>query len=187
MTPQDPTGLRAAREEAIDALCRGFAADALSLGELERRLDRARAARSREELRALLEDVAPRTSVVAGEAGAWTHSPRDSDVTPEAKSAPRGRAPARPGPSRDPTVRPSSHLAFAVMGGTRRAGRWVPPAKLAAVALMGAVELDFRKAVLRGDVERAEMEVDPRPDAPTIRVNGFALMGGVEVKVADSR
>ena len=59
-----PTSLRAAREDTIDALCAQFARDALSLGELESRLARAREARTRDELRALLSDLAAPTPPV---------------------------------------------------------------------------------------------------------------------------
>jgi hypothetical protein len=89
---------------------------------------------------------------------------------------------------------------------------------MAAVAIMGGVELDFRNAVFSGGIveincfafwggveivvppdvhvdthgfallggfdQTAELDTDPAPDAPTIRINGFALMGAVEVKVA---
>lgn len=218
MTPPNPSSLRTAREETIDALCRGFAADALTLGELERRLDRARGARSREELSALLEGVAPRIPVVAGDAGGRTQAAPTPGATDDPTRAGRGPVPARPDPSSEPAVRTSSHLAFAVMGGTRRAGRWVPPANMAAVALMGGVELDFRHAILGGDVEincfafwgaveitvppnvhvdtrgfalmggfdqEAELEMTPPPGAPVIRINGLAIMGGVDVNVAE--
>ncbi|HUG42182.1 MAG TPA: glutamate--tRNA ligase [Longimicrobiales bacterium] len=52
-----PSSLRVAREETIDALCADFARDGLGMAELERRLARAREARTREELRALLADL----------------------------------------------------------------------------------------------------------------------------------
>lgn len=211
---RDPSSLRSVREETIDDLCGRFAADELSLGELERRLEKARAARTRAELNDLLADLRPARASVAEVAS----RPRDRPAR-RAYSVPEAATDARPSTGVDAqAARASSHLAFAVMGGTRRAGRWVPPSNLAAVALMGGVELDFREAVLSGrDVEincfafmggieitvppdvhvethgfalmggfeqNAELETNPGPDAPTVRINGFALMGGVEVKVA---
>jgi hypothetical protein len=207
----EPTTLQVAREQAIDALCRRFADDTLTLPELERRLETARHARTREELRALLSDLP---------------APPAAPATRETDAARTGR-PARP--TRTPVPRPagaegevrtSSGMALAVLGGTRRAGKWAPPESMLAFAVMGAVELDFRDAVLEpgsvttincfafwggiditvppdthvdtsgfallGGFEQAdEAWGDPPEDAPTIRVTGLALMGGVDVKVRD--
>lgn len=204
MTNDKPLTLAQAREATIDALCTGFAEEALSMSELERRLETARSARTREELNRLLRDL-PAANV---------------PMKTPAKPAPRGRTamPARP-PETRPASDTSSHLALAIMGGTRRAGRWTPPPEVVAVAIMGGVELDFRDAVLvEGETEincfafwggiditvppgvRVEstgfafmggfdhvddLETRPGGGAPTIRVNGFALMGGVEIKVAE--
>lgn len=213
MTPE-PTSLRAAREATIDDLCGRFAEDELSLSELERRLEKARVARTRAELNELLVDLKPsRTAVAPAGPGKRSRPARRQETVPEAARD------ARPLKARGTEpVRASGHLAFAVMGGTRRAGRWVPPSNLAAVALMGGVELDFREAVMDGrDIEvncfafmggieitvppdvhvethgfafmggfeqDATTETHPAADAPTVRINGFALMGAVEVKVA---
>ena len=209
-TENQPTTLRAAREATIDALCRGFATETLSLGERERRLETARSARTREELNRLLRDLPTDVpmQVEPRRRGEGARAPSTRPAT-----APRsGTAPSRPAPET------SKHLALAIMGGTRRAGRWAPPTEMAAVAMMGGVELDFRDAVLEpgtteincfafwGGVEitvppGVEVEsngfallggfdqdaaVESRPVAggPKIVVNGFALMGAVEIKVA---
>lgn len=216
MSTDTPASLREAREATIDALCEGFAGESLSLSELERRLEAARSARTRAELNRLLRDLpgqgvpmhaeAKRTAPAAGSKRART----GSQGTPAKKGEPR---PAKA------KVRSSSHLAIAIMGGTRRAGRWAPPGDMAAVALMGGVELDFRDAILQegtteincfafwGSVEitvppgvevesrgfalmggfdqDAELDARPASDAPRIVINGFALMGAVEIKVAE--
>lgn len=209
------TGLRTAREETIDALCRLFADDALSLGELERRLDRARVAQSRRELDALLADLqapaaAPPAPTGQGREVAGGGSPAGERPAPE----------SRPGRTVDGSgVRDSSHVAIAILGGTRRAGRWAPPSEMVVAAIMGGVNLDFRDALLKPGVteincfalwggvditvppdvnvetqgfallggfdQESALEVDPAPDAPVIRVTGFALMGGVAIKVRD--
>ncbi len=212
-----PITLRNAREDTIDALCRQFAEDALSMGELERRLERARAAQNRGELDALLADLrAP------APAPPPARRPATRPVARSESTAARGGIPA---PAGDRGERPSGslreagHVAVAVLGGTRRAGRWAPPSQMMAVAVMGGVELDFRDAVLKSGVteincfafwggvditvppdvhvetqgfalmggfdQESELEVDPAPDAPVIRVTGFALMGGVSIKVRD--
>ncbi|MDX1673249.1 MAG: DUF1707 domain-containing protein [Longimicrobiales bacterium] len=212
MSTEKPTSLRQAREETIDALCQGFARESISLGELERRLETARSARSRDELAALLRDL-PGTPAPARPA---------STASRATGTEPAKRPERRPAPSPDDAeagVRSSGHLAVAVMGGTRRAGRWAPPQEMAAVALMGGVELDFREAVLGpgvteincfafwGSVEitvppgvevesrgfallggfeqDGESDTAPDPEAPRIVVNGLALMGAVEIKVVE--
>lgn len=212
----EPTTLQAAREQAIDTLCRRFADDTLSMPELERRLEKARNARTRDELRALLSDLPARPAVPARPAAAAA----DATATrPGGHPAERGRtAPRRRPPGSEGEVRTSSSVAVAVLGGTSRAGKWAPPEDMLAFAMMGGVELDFRDAVLaRGSVttincfafwggieitvppdvhidtggfallggfeQSGEAWGDPPEDAPTIRVNGIALMGGVEVKV----
>jgi hypothetical protein len=227
----EPMTLQAAREQAIDALCRRFADDTLSMAELERRLERARAARTREELRTLLSDLPARQNVPArGDAAAGSPARSRGSARPTAQY-PAGRSPqrARQNEARRPTRRPagsdgevrtSSSVALAVLGGTRRAGKWSPPESMLALAAMGGVELDFRDAVLEpgsvttitcfafwggiditvppdvrldtdgfallgGFDQSGDAWADPEQGAPTIRVNGFALMGGVDVKVRE--
>ncbi len=214
MSNDKPTTLAQARDQTIDALCRGFAEESLSLSELERRLETARAARTREELNRLLRDIPGVGVPMKQDAKPATGGDR---VAERPETRPASRAGTKP--ERDADVRSSSHLAVAVMGGTRRAGRWAPPAEMAAVALMGGVELDFRDALLDEGVteincfafwggieitvppdvevestgfallggfdQEAKIDTRPAPGAPKIRVNGFALMGAVEIKVAE--
>ena len=104
--------------------------------------------------------------------------------------------------------------AVAVMSGAVRNGRWRVESEVSAFAMMGGVELDFRKAVLTSKVTtitavaimggiqitvppgvRVEVggfsfmggkdvnvdEDSVTPDSPTIRINGYALMGGIEI------
>lgn len=209
MSRDTPTSLREAREATIDALCEGFAGESLSLSELERRLEAARSARTRDELNRLLRDLPGQDVPMQAEA-------RRTAPAAGSKRGPAKKPESRPAKTK---VRSSSHLAIAIMGGTRRAGRWAPPGEMAAVALMGGVELDFRDAVLQegtteincfafwGSVEitvppdvevesrgfalmggfdqDAELEARPPPDAARIVINGFALMGAVEIKVAE--
>jgi hypothetical protein len=219
------TTLQAAREQTIDALCRRFADDTLSMPELERRLDRARSARTRDELRILLSDlptppIVPARSATA--AGPPTRQPgRQPGRRPAAgQMAGQRHAPAQRRPGAEGDVRTSSSVALAVLGGTRRAGKWAPPENMLAFAVMGGVELDFRDAVLEpgsvttincfafwggiditvppdvhvdtggfavlgGFEQSGEAWDEPPEDAPTIRINGVALMGGVDVKVRD--
>jgi len=212
----EPTTLQAAREQAIDTLCRRFADDTLSMTELERRLEKARGARTREELRVLLNDLPAPPTVPA--------RPVAADATaagPPRRPADRDRrAPARRTAGSEGEVRTSSSVALAVLGGTRRAGKWAPPENMLAFAMMGGVDLDFRDAVLApgsvttincfafwggiditvppdvrvdtggfallgGFDQSGEAWEDIDDDAPTIRVNGVAVMGGVDVVVKE--
>lgn len=212
--------MRGPREDTIDALCRQFADDQLSMVELERRLEKARAARTQAELRALVADLQPAGVAVSARPGSRDRPARRSDTSPPGtRSRSHPDEPAKTPAARAP-LRTASHLAVAVMGGTRRVGRWAPPANMVAVAIMGGVELDFRDAVLTGEEveincfafwggvevvvppgvhvdtrgfailggfdQAAEMEMTPPPPgAPVIRINGLAIMGGIDVNVAE--
>lgn len=185
----------AERERVVQALCVHFAAEHLSMEELEERLTRAYAARSSAQLEDLLADL-PELSA----------EEMDSGFVPAL--APSAAVPAR-------------GIMFAVMGGTGRKGRWLVPRHLKVVTVMGGAEVDLRGAylapgvteidvfVLMGGVEiivppgvrvetmagafmaGIESDVDELAsldDArPTIRVTGFAMMAGVEIKVRRPR
>jgi hypothetical protein len=217
--PPKPVSLQTAREHAIDTLCHRFADDTLSMAELERRLETARSARTRDELRALLSDLpAPLPAQADATAVRAAGGGREPGRRPGRDEPPRtGRAGSAPS---EGGVRSSSSVALAVMGGTRRAGKWAPPSELLAMAVMGGVELDFREAVLEpgsvttincfafwggiditvppevhvdtrgfallgGFDQTGEAWEEPPEGAPTLVVNGFALMGGVDVKLKE--
>jgi hypothetical protein len=193
MTP-DPLTLQAAREQAIDALCRRFADDTISLPELERRLEKARQARTREELRSLLSDLPAATSVPARPGETERRSAAGGTVASRRPASrvdrpPVGREGATSARRRGGEVRTSSSVALAVMGGTKRAGKWVPPENMLALAVMGGVELDFREAVLEpGSITTINcftfwggIDITVPPDV-YVEVGGFALMGGFDQK-----
>ena len=66
--------------------------------------------------------------------------------------------------------RPRNGAAVAVCSGTTRRGHWTVPEHLAAVAVMGGVELDLREADLAG---------------PEVVITAVALCGGIEIIVPD--
>jgi hypothetical protein len=186
-----PKTLQAAREQAIDVLCRRFADDTLSMPELERRLDRARSARTREELRLLLSDL-PAPPSVPVRADPEAGPPGASQREPGRRGTQRGglrpaRRPARRPAGSEGEVRTSSSVAVAILGGTRRAGKWSPPENMLALAAMGGVELDFRDAVLApGSVTTINcfafwggIDITVPPDVH-VETGGFALMGGFD-------
>lgn len=192
VSPQGPPS-PAERQAAVDRLCGHFARDALTASELEHRLDRAYAARTRAELAALerdLPDSGPGTS-------------------------PSARAPQRRPAAADlrGTVR-ERDLVVSIWGGTARTGSWTPARRLTALTVMGGTELDFREAVfatdevsvrvatvmggvevlvppgvgaewtgiaLMGGVTMPQRSAPAAPDGPVIRISGLVVMGGVDV------
>ncbi len=186
-------------EATIDRLMEHFANDALDIDEFERRIDRAHAATSREDLEALLADL-PGSNVpaVRGENSAVAEPRRGFSVASSSQ------------------IR-ESEFVVAVLAGSSRRGHWHPARRNYAFAVMGGTELDFREAVLPPGVTEVrvwtlwggvEIIVPPGvnvechgiallggfeqsgtapgpvdPTAPTIRVTGMAVMAGVEIAV----
>ncbi|HUH13636.1 MAG TPA: DUF1707 domain-containing protein [Longimicrobiales bacterium] len=181
------------RDRVIQTLSRGFAEDALTLEEFERRLDLAVRAGSTAELDALVTDLAP---------------PPGAELERRPAAAPV-RAPEEGG---------GRQHVVAIMSGNTRAGAWQPRRRIFAYAFWGGAELDFREAALLPGVTEVVaigimgavdiivppgvgVEVDgfalmggldhvrqaPPPDAggdpPRIRIRGYAVMGGVAVDV----
>ncbi|MFQ5678447.1 MAG: DUF1707 domain-containing protein [Gemmatimonadota bacterium] len=182
------------RERTVAELCRHFARDHLDVTELERRLDRAYAARTNAELEGTLEGLPALPTPAAAREGVPVPAPV---VEPALEVPERG-------------------FLMAVMGGAERNGVWTPPRRLVVLAVMGGAGLDLREARLGSSVtelfvvavmggaeiivppgmrvdvggtavmgafEHRRQAAEPAPDAPLLRVNGLALMGGVEVKV----
>jgi hypothetical protein len=65
---------------------------------------------------------------------------------------------------------PGSRAAFGIMSGFQRKGAWVVPEEFTAVAFWGGGELDLREA---------------RFAAPVVKIQAFAVMGGMEVLVPE--
>jgi hypothetical protein len=184
------------RQVTIDALCEHFANDVMSVEEFERRVDGAHKAATTDELRGLLRDL-PGGDLPAVAGGATSPAPgRHYTMTTYDQVKERS-------------------FAVAVMGGTRRAGRWTPARTNYAIAVMGGAEIDLREAVMGPGVTEIHiftlwggvdvivppgMNVEshgmgimggfdhapdrpPDPGAPTIRVTGVAVMGGVDISV----
>lgn len=186
------------RAQAVEILGEHFARDALTLPELEERIDRVSRARSAAELR----------DVLAGLPGLEGDLP--ASVDPEILPSRRAAVPPDRVPDRD--------FAMAILGGAKRAGSWSPPRHLFAVGIMGGVELDFREArlgpgvtevtcfavmggidivvppdlpvvasgvgILGGFEHRSQGDrSDLEPSTPLLKVNGVATMGAVEVEV----
>lgn len=188
MSPEPlPVPLNAERERTIDELSVRFAHDALSIEELERRLELAYRATSVAELRALTADLVPATAAPVPNAATGA-------LTGEFEE--RGRM-------------------LSIMSDSKRRGPWVVPHRMELVSVMASTTLDFTEALmptgivdihLRGlmtevkiivppdvyVVNRAsslmsnveeDTDVTPPPGAPVIRLSGWVTMANVVVKV----
>jgi hypothetical protein len=109
-----------------------------------------------------------------------------ASITADLPAAPASTVPAR----RD---RPAGRdWVVAVMGNSRREGRWRVGGPLAAVAVMGDVVLDLRGAeVPEGDVEIVATAVmgDVKvyvPDGVDVQLSGVAVMGDKKVRVREA-
>jgi Domain of unknown function (DUF1707)/Cell wall-active antibiotics response 4TMS YvqF len=107
-------------------------------------------------------------------------------ITADLPAAPASWAPVRqPGPS-------DREWVVAVMGDSRRQGRWRVERPLAAVAVMGDVVLDLRGAeVPRGEVDITATTVmgDVKiyvPDGVDVELSGIAVMGDKKVMVREA-
>ena len=126
--------LTRARDQKINELSQYFANDDLSLDELERRIELVYKAGSIAELDSITADLRP-SPVSAGMTPA-NLAPRQQIMT--AMEARRGRL-------------------LAIMGESRRTGRWLVPSELRVVSLMSDTRLDLTQAVMASGV--AEIHV----------------------------
>jgi len=187
--PLHPVPLEQTRERTIAELCRGFAQEHIDAEQLQARLDEAQRASTVEQLRALVADI---PAVHEPVASAGTQLAHPSQVSPQQTVVAVMANTTRKGawtPSRQLNV-------IAVMGGAEldfREAR-MPPGitELNVFAWMGGVEVVVPQGVrvemngiaLMGGFEEHSRAMDPPPpDAPVLRVGGFALMAGVEVSV----
>lgn len=187
---QDDAALERSRDDILERLGVHFAHDALTMDELEQRLELAFRATNTAALQELVADL----------------------------PALRSQLPSsgHPNVTHDMSIVPTRSVLAAVMGGNVRKGSWVVPRHLKIVAVMGGAELDLRQAVLGAGVTEIEIVavmggvdiiVPPgvrvesmgfafmggfdtsagdagagHPDQPVLRLSGFAFMGGVETR-----
>jgi hypothetical protein len=91
-----------------------------------------------------------------------------------------------------PTARADREWVVAVIGDSRRQGRWRVERPLAAVAVMGDVVIDLRGAeVPRGDVDITATAVmgDVKiyvPDGVDVQLSGIAVMGDKKLEVREA-
>ena len=189
--PQAPAAEE--RELVAQELSLHFAADHLSMDELEERLSLVYGAPTVAQLHGLVSDLP-----------AIDRHELDSGNSPML-------APA--------TMVPNRGVVVAMLGGAERKGSWLVPRELKVWALLGGVEIDLRDAKFAPGVTEIDVTAFmggvsitvPRgvrvetigaavmggfefsagdataldPSQPVLRVTGLAIMGGVEVKVLE--
>jgi len=167
--PDDPVTaalrLRASdadREKVANLLRDAYAEGRLSPVEHDERLSQVYRAQTYGELVPVLHDlpVPPGALTIPGVASAVT-VPQPAPVA-RAATGSVVVDPSLAGQAQGPAV--------AIFSGVERKGRWVVPASMACVAVMGGMELDFSEVVLTAQ-------------ETTIQV--FALMGGMDITVPD--
>jgi hypothetical protein len=197
------------RERAQEALIDAYAADHLSDAELERRLDEVHRAQNLDELRSLLADLpGPNTALTLPE----NRAPASSPGTQGALAAPNpyrtwSVAPAdrvKPkqfllgfwgGAARRGAWTPARQvLGLAFQGGIEldfRQASFAPGVTTVTIlAIMGGVQIivpegvtvETRGTGIMGGFDGTDRLGDD-PHGPVLRIDGLALMGGVEVKV----
>lgn len=185
------------RQVTIDALCEHFANDVMSVEEFERRVDVAHQAATTDELRELLQDLpgASNLPTVPGSPTAPAHT-RDYAVTSYEHVKERGfgiavlggyRRAGRWSPAR-------KNYAIAVMGGAeldfREAVMGPGITEVQVFTMWGGVEIIVPPGMnveshgigIMGGFEHAPDRM-PDPNAPTLRITGLAVMGGVDITV----
>lgn len=189
-----PVPLEQTRQTVILQLTHHFAADNLSVEALEERLDRAHNAATLDDLRALVSDLpavqpgappatAPRTYVAAA---AGAHVTERQTIVGIMGGAERKGVWT---PARQTAV-------IALMGGVeldfREARLPSGVTEVNVFAIMGGVEImvppgvhvDMNGFALMGGFGQCGYAPPPTdPNAPILRISGFALMGGVDVTV----
>ena len=190
-----PVPSRTRRDDTIQALSAAFAQDEISVEEFERRVDIAHRASAPAELDALLSDLKVSLPV-----------PAKSAPTP----APRTPAAALPAEIREHQtlvaimggverkgawVPARRNQLFAMMGGMEldfREARLGPGVtEVTVVCCMGGIEIivppglnvDANGVAIMGGFGHAMPVAVSSPDAPVLRINGFVLMGGVDITV----
>jgi hypothetical protein len=196
--PPDPRQLRAAdtdRDRVADLLRQAAAEGRITFDELDERLSRAYAAKTFADLEALTSDL-PGPGVSAPVPAAPRYQPAD---VPAGTHAPTISAAILSGAKRaGPWLVPPAYTAVAVCGGVeldlRDAKFTTPEATIQAFCLMGGVSItvpedmavDVSGIGIMGGFDH-QASGPGAPGAPHLKVVGFALMGGVEVKRRPAR
>ncbi|MCG6954678.1 MAG: DUF1707 domain-containing protein [Gemmatimonadetes bacterium] len=185
------------RQVTVDALCEHFANDVMTVEEFEQRVEAAHRAQTVEDLKELLRDL-PGGNLPAVAGSTPTPAPRPRPVM-----APATRVPPREtvvaimgGATRKGRWTPArTSLVLSIMGGTqldyREAALGPGVTEVKAFAMMGGVEIVVPPGIhveshgigIMGGFDHVTDYEQSDPEAPTLRITGLALMGGVEITV----
>src|SRR5215467_12788876 len=191
--PADPRQLRAAdtdRDQTAELLRRAAAEGRISFDELDERIARAYAAKTFADLEALTSDL-PGPGVRAPAPAAPRYQPAE---VPAGTPAPSFSVAVMSGAQRaGPWLVPPSYTAVAILGGVeldlRHARFTAPEVTIRAFSLLGGVSItvpedmavDVSGIAFMGGFDH-KASGPGAPGAQRLRVVGFAMMGGVEVK-----
>lgn len=189
--------LERTREQTIDALCEHFANDVMGVEEFERRVEAAHKAASVEELRALLRDLPGGEVTAAAAVVPASPAARGYTMTTPDRVRDRGFAVAIMGGARrrGRWTPARTNFAIAIMGGAeldfREAVMGPGVTELQVFTMWGGVEIIVPPGMnveshgigIIGGFEHAAEGIAPDPAAPTLRISGMALMGGVDITV----
>ena len=195
--PVPQIALKERRERTVTILCEAFAQDRLELTELETRLDLVHRATTPAELDALTQDLpAPAPPAPAAPSPAREALARGSRALGEAVRDSRTFVAFMGGVERSGNWAPArKNVVITVMGGADLDFREVdlPPGEteIFIFALMGGVDIvvppdlavDATGVAIMGGFAHASAPRINDPNAPVLRVNGFCLMGGVDISV----
>jgi hypothetical protein len=185
-----PNALKSQRDQTIAALCDHFANDRLTVEEFEQRLDVANRALTVPELNTLLADL-PAQSAAPSALAAPAPPPAAHIREQQTLVALMGGVERRGRwqPARQTYV-------ITVMGGGVLDFREVqlPPGEteVTVFCVMGGIEIIVPPgtntdvggfAIMGGFAHRHDPPASPQPNAPVLKINGFALMGGVDLTV----
>ena len=189
------------RQVTIDALMEHFANDVMDVDEFERRVDAAHRATSSDALKELLRDLPGGVhlpALVGAENASVPATVPDYTVTSAAHVKEKAFIVAcLGGVNRRGRWSPArKNYAIAVMGGAkldlREADLAPGVTDIQVFTVCGGVEIivppglnveSHGIAILGGFEHLADGEIHPDPHAPTLRITGLAIMGGVEVSV----
>lgn len=204
---QSPSSLERLRDHVIEQLTNGYSRDYLSEEEFEQRVEKATGARTHHELRALLIDLplagAPNAPVLAGENRPAVNDDVDvgylvgdylvnrGSVESESTAIAIFSSADRKGVW-DP---PRTLNVIAIFGGSdvdlREARIPAGGMTINAVAMFGGIDVIVPEGVnvvtsgagIFGGFEHVGRRGDADPHAPTVKVEGVAIFGGVDVKI----
>ena len=198
MDASDSSGLPAVplqsrRDATIAALCEHFSKDNLTLDEFERRLDLANSVQTVPDLNHLLQDLPVLATPPA--AVAATSSSSLAKVATHAREQQHLIA-IMGGVDKRGVWQPAAKTyCYNLMGGCSLDFReaLLPPGEteLTIIAVMGGAEIivppglrvDCDAIAIMGGVDHPAESGPHDPNAPVLKINGFMLMGGVEITV----